>query len=129
MVENTDDSLDLIFAALSDRTRRRILNALLEGDRTVSEIAAPFEMSLAAVSKHLQILTRAGLVLQHKEGREKHCQLQPEALRSAVLWIESYGEFVQENFDALEALLERELLASDVEGLGLEDLGLDEDRN
>lgn len=127
MVDNNENTLDLIFAALSDRTRRAILNGLLDGDRTVNEIAAPIDMSLAAVSKHLQILSKAGLITQHKEGREKRCQLQPDTLREAVLWIESYGDFVQENFDALESLLENNLSFSEFDGLALDDLGLDEE--
>ena len=105
MVDNTETRLDALFAALSDRTRRAILLALLEGDTTVKALAAPFDMSMAAVSKHIQILTRAGLVSQHKVGREKWCRLEHDAFRPAALWIESYGQFLEDSFDILEKAL------------------------
>lgn len=97
--------LDLVFAALADPTRRAILTALLEGERTVGELAGPHEMSLAAVSKHLQILARAGLVVQAREGRTTACRLEPDGLRAAGLWMQGMGGFSPEDYDALEALI------------------------
>ncbi len=97
--------LDQIFAALADRTRRAILTELLGGDRTVGELAAPHAMSLAAVSKHLQILTRAGLVAQSRSGRTTSCRLEPDALRAAGIWIQGMGGFDAEDYDALEDLI------------------------
>ncbi|MBL4872240.1 MAG: metalloregulator ArsR/SmtB family transcription factor [Rhodobacteraceae bacterium] len=106
MVETSNVHLDALFGALSDQTRRAILLMLLEGDLTVKDIAAPFEMSLAAVSKHIQILAKAGLITQHKSGREKWCRLDPNALKPAAFWLESYGQFLDDSFDLLEQLIE-----------------------
>lgn len=105
MVEDPNIRLDALFASLSDRTRRAILLMLLEGDMTVKDIAEPFGISLAAVSKHVQILVKAGLVSQHKSGREKWCRLDPNALKPAAFWIESYGQFAADSFEMLEQLL------------------------
>ncbi|NNK79481.1 MAG: winged helix-turn-helix transcriptional regulator [Litoreibacter sp.] len=102
-------TLDQVFAALGDGTRRQILTMLLEDDMAVTDVAEPFEMSLAAVSKHLAILTRAGLISQEKRGRVKWCKLEPQAMREAVVWIESFGQLEALNFDAFEEFLEREL--------------------
>src|SRR6056297_1479435 len=77
------DQLDTVFSALADPTRRRILTMLLEDDMAVTDVAEPFEMSLAAISKHLRILTRSGLVAQEKRGRVTWCKLEPDALRAA----------------------------------------------
>jgi len=104
-----DTPLDLAFAALADPTRRRILMLLLEDDMAVTDVAEPFEMSLAAVSKHLGILTRAGLISQEKRGRVKWCKIEPEALRDASTWMQSFGQFEAVNLDALERFLEHEL--------------------
>ncbi|MEM7472049.1 MAG: metalloregulator ArsR/SmtB family transcription factor [Pseudomonadota bacterium] len=103
------DTIDMVFAALSDGTRRRILTMLLEDDMAVTDVAEPFEMSLAAISKHLMILTRAGLISQEKRGRVKWCKLEPEAMRDAIVWIESFGQLEAFNFDAFEAYLNQEL--------------------
>lgn len=97
--------LDLVFAALADPTRRAILTALLGGDRRVGDLAAPHAMSLAAISKHLQILARAGLVTQTRAGRGTTCRLEPDGLRGAGLWLQGMGAFDPEDYDALEALL------------------------
>lgn len=108
MVESPKNPLDQAFAALADQTRRAILSQLLDQDLTVKQVAESYEMSLAAVSKHLQILGRAGLIRQVKQGREKICQLEPNALRTASLWMESFGffpsAFLDEVEDELEAL-------------------------
>ena len=106
MVEDSNTRLDALFASLSDQTRRAILLMLLEGDLTVKEIAEPFDMSLAAVSKHIQILVKAGLLTQHKSGREKWCKLDTSALKPAAFWLESYGQFLDDSFELLEQLIE-----------------------
>jgi len=102
-------SLDNIFAALADPTRRDILAMLLEDDMAVTDVAAPFEMSLAAISKHLTILTRAGLISQEKRGRVKWCKLEPDAMKSASIWMQGFGQFEAVNLDAFETFLETEL--------------------
>ena len=103
-----DTDLDAVFAALADPTRRRILSMLLEDDMAVTDVAEPFEMSLAAISKHLAILTRAGLISQDKRGRVKWCRLEPDAMRAATVWIQGFGLFEPVDFDAFERFLERE---------------------
>lgn len=103
------DRLDIIFAALSDATRRQILRMLLEDDMAVTDVADPFEMSLAAISKHLTILTRAGLISQEKRGRVKWCKLEPDALRDASVWMQGFGQFEPVNLDAFEKFLAQEL--------------------
>lgn len=103
------DLLDATFAALADGTRRTILTMLLEDDMAVTDVAEPFDMSLAAISKHLAILTRAGLISQEKRGRVKWCKLEPDAMRSAIVWIESFGQLEALNFDAFERFLDGEL--------------------
>ena len=100
-----EPDLDALFAALADRTRRAILTALVAGDRTVGELAEPHAMSLAAISKHIRILVRAGLVAQVKDGRLVTCRLLPEGLRAAGIWLQGVGGFDAEDYDALEALL------------------------
>ena len=103
------DPLDIIFAALADPTRRRILAMLLEDDMAVTDVAEPFEMSLAAVSKHLGLLSRAGLISQEKRGRVKWCKLEPDALRDASVWMQGFGQFEPVNLDAFERFLDTEL--------------------
>lgn len=106
--------LDQIFAALSDPTRRAILMMLLEDDMAVTDVAEPFEMSLAAISKHLTILSKAGLITQEKRGRVKWCKLDPGAMRSASVWMQGFGQFDEMDLDGLERFLEVEL--ADQEG-------------
>ena len=103
------DPLDIIFAALADPTRRRILAMLLEDDMAVTDVAEPFEMSLAAVSKHLGLLSRAGFISQEKRGRVKWCKLEPDALRDASVWMQGFGQFEPVNLDAFERFLDTEL--------------------
>ena len=103
------DRLDIIFAALADPTRRRILAMLLEDDMAVTDVAEPFEMSLAAVSKHLGLLGRSGLISQEKRGRVKWCKLEPDALRDASVWMQGFGQFEPVNLDAFELFLDTEL--------------------
>ena len=107
------DDLDTVFAALADPTRRTILAMLLEDDMAVTDVAEPFEMSLAAISKHLVILTKAGLISQEKRGRVKWCKLEPDALRTASVWMQGFGQFEPVNLDAFERFLETELPSSD----------------
>ena len=103
------DPLDTVFAALADPTRREILSMLLEDDMAVTDVAEPFEMSLAAISKHLNILSRAGLISQERRGRVKWCKLEPDAMKAASVWMQGFGQFEPVNLDAFERFLEVEL--------------------
>ena len=102
-------SLDTTFAALSDPTRRAILTMLLEDDMAVTDVAQPFGISLAAVSKHLGILTEAGLISREKRGRVIWCKLEPDALRAASVWMQGFGQFEPVDLDAFERFLDAEL--------------------
>jgi len=104
-----DSTLDMVFAALADPTRRTILAMLLEDDMAVTDVAEPFDISLAAISKHLGILSRAGLISQEKRGRVKWCKLEPSALKDASVWMQAFGQFEPVDLDAFERFLEREL--------------------
>ncbi|WP_373355865.1 ArsR/SmtB family transcription factor [Pseudoroseicyclus sp. CXY001] len=101
--------LDIVFAALADPTRRAILTMLLEDDMAVTDVAAPFEMSLAAISKHLTALAGAGLITREKRGRITWCKLEPEALREASVWMAGFGMMEALDLDAFERFLEIEL--------------------
>ncbi|MGB7322535.1 MAG: metalloregulator ArsR/SmtB family transcription factor [Albidovulum sp.] len=105
-------TLDTIFAALADPTRRAILVMLLEDDMAVTDVAEPFEISLAAISKHLAVLADAGLISQEKRGRVKWCKLEPDAMREATVWIQGFGQLDPLDFDAFERFLQTELPAS-----------------
>jgi DNA-binding transcriptional ArsR family regulator len=105
-------TLDTTFAALADPTRRAILAMLLEDDMAVTDVAEPFEMSLAAISKHLGVLTAAGLINQEKRGRVKWCKLEPDALRAASVWMQGFGQFEPVNLDAFERFLAEEFKGS-----------------
>ncbi len=104
------ERLDIVFAALADPTRRAILSMLLEDDMAVTDVAEPFEISLAAISKHLNILSRAGLISQERRGRVKWCKLEPDALKNASVWMQGFGQFEPVNLDAFERFLETEKL-------------------
>jgi DNA-binding transcriptional ArsR family regulator len=104
MVEQ-QDGLDQTFAALADPTRRAILERLRGGPVDVGEIAEPFEMSLAAVSKHVGVLERAGLLRRESLGRRRRCHLEAQPLRAAVDWTVTYRDFWEGRLDALETLL------------------------
>lgn len=104
-------SLDTVFAALSDPTRRAILAMLLEDDMAVTDVAAPFEMSLAAISKHLRVLTAAGLIEQERRGRVTWCKLQPQSMKAASVWMQSFGQFEAMELEAFERYLEGEIAA------------------
>lgn len=101
--------LDHVFAALADPTRRAILTMLLEDDMAVTDVAAPFAMSLAAVSKHIGILAAAGLITQEKRGRLRWCRLEPEALRGAAVWMRVFGLVDPLDLDDFERFLMLEL--------------------
>lgn len=98
--------LDLVFAALSDATRRGLLTRLLEGEATVGDLAEPLKMSLPAVSKHLKVMENAGLLKRRVEGRTHYIQANPKPLREAVNWIEYHRQFWEGSFDRLAALVE-----------------------
>lgn len=107
MVEHDSPQLDLVFQALSDSTRRRMLRSLGARPRSVGELAAPFQISLAAASKHIKVLERAGLVQRRIQGRTHLCQLRAEALAEADHWLRYYQQFWEQRLDALAvALLE-----------------------
>ena len=103
---STDDRLDLVFRALGDRTRRALLARLAEGTSRVTDLADPFDMSLAAVSKHLKVLERAGLVARTVDGRVHRCSLDAAALRDADAWLEHYRDFWEGTLDALADYVE-----------------------
>lgn len=105
MVTN-DRQLDSVFGALSDSTRRAILEILADGDRTVGELARPFEISRPAISKHLRVLERTGLVRRTPEGRISRCALDAEPLRDAADWVDRYRDFWEGRLDALSRYLE-----------------------
>lgn len=105
----SSERLDLIFAALADPTRRQVLAMLLEDDMAVSDVAAPFAMSLAAISKHLSVLAAAGLIRQERRGRINWCKLDPEGMRTATVWIQGFGQFDPVDLDAFERFLEGEM--------------------
>ena len=109
MVKYSNGSLDRTFAALSDPTRRAILARLAQGDISVSELAEPFNVSLPAISKHLRVLERAGLLVQERDGRVRRCHLVAEPLKEAAEWIVRYREFWEAQFDALAEYLTRTL--------------------
>ncbi len=104
-----DNRLDMVFAALADPTRRAILAMLLEDDMAVTDVAEPFDISLAAISKHLAMLNSAGLISQEKRGRVKWCKLEPDALRDASIWMQAFGQFDPVDLDAFERFLEHDL--------------------
>jgi DNA-binding transcriptional ArsR family regulator len=108
MVKYSEAELGTTFAALSDVTRRGILARLVQGESSVSELAAPYKMSLPAVSKHLRVLEDAGLVTRHKDGRVHRCRLVAEPMKDAAEWIERYRQFWEHQFDALADYLEEE---------------------
>ncbi|AOF88374.1 metalloregulator ArsR/SmtB family transcription factor [Sinorhizobium sp. RAC02] len=106
------DPLSLTFAALADPTRRAILARLSEGDATVNEIAAPFAMSLPAVSKHLKVLETAGLITRSRTAQWRPCHLEAAPLKDANGWISNYRHFWEASFDRLDDYL-KELQAGD----------------
>ncbi|WP_454830434.1 ArsR/SmtB family transcription factor [Pseudoxanthomonas wuyuanensis] len=112
MVEYSSERLDALFHALADNTRRRMLRSLGAQPRSVGELAAPFQISLAAASKHIKVLERAGLVTRNVQGRTHLCSLQPEPLAAGQAWLRHYEQFWNQRLDALEATLNAEPLSA-----------------
>jgi DNA-binding transcriptional ArsR family regulator len=102
----TPDQLSTTFAALADPTRRAILARLASGECSVTELAEPFEMSLPAVSKHLRVLERAGLIARGREAQWRPCRLEPAPLKGAADWIERYRAIWEARFDRLDTYLQ-----------------------
>ena len=100
-----EQNLDLVFRALADPTRRAILARLAGGEATVGALSEPFPISLAAVSKHLRVLERAGLLTREARGRERVCRMNPAALEDARAWLEFHERFWSERLDALDELV------------------------
>ena len=106
------DHLSTIFSALADPTRRAILARLTTGEASVTELAEPFEMSMPAISKHLKVLERAGLIARGREAQWRPCRLEAEPLKEAADWLEHYRRFWEQSFDRLGEYL-RELQSKD----------------
>src|SRR6187401_1509730 len=106
------DQLSSTFAALADPTRRAILSRLTTGEASVTELAQPFDMSLPAVTKHLKVLQRAGLISRGRHAQWRPCQLEAKPLKSIASWVEEYRQFWEESMDRLEDYL-RELQAKE----------------
>jgi DNA-binding transcriptional ArsR family regulator len=100
------DSLSITFAALADPTRRAILARLESGECSVTELAAPFDMSLPAVSKHLRVLERAGLIAQRREAQWRHCRLEARPLKAVAVWTERYRHIWEQRLDRLDTYLQ-----------------------
>lgn len=100
------DSLSLIFAALADPTRRKILTLLADGEKTVSQLAEPFAITQPAISKHLRVLERAGLIERGREAQWRPAKLQATPLKEASDWVEQYRQHWEESFDRLGAYLQ-----------------------
>lgn len=100
-----DDRLDETFAALANSTRRAILARLSDGDATVNELAAPFEMSLPAISRHLKVLERAGLIVRSRNAQFRPCALEPAALEAVSSWAEQYRPIWEGRFDQMDDYL------------------------
>jgi DNA-binding transcriptional ArsR family regulator len=102
----TADNLSTTFAALSDPTRRAILARLRSGEATVLELAEPFDMSLPAISKHLKVLERAGLISRGRDAQRRPCRIEAARLKEATDWLERYRRFWEESFDRLDSYLQ-----------------------
>lgn len=108
MVEYRSTQLDAVFQALADTTRRQMLSSLATGPSTVSELAEPFAMSLAAASKHIKVLERAGLVQREVQGRTHICRLNAQPMHGGMEWLRFYERFWNERLDTLELLLQKD---------------------
>ena len=113
----TPDRLSSTFAALADPTRRAILARLASGEKSVNDLAAPFEMSLPAVSKHLKVLESAGLISRGRDAQWRPCRLEAAPLKDISNWVERYRKFWEESFDRLDAYL-REIQATEKDKKG-----------
>jgi len=103
--QTTPDALSTTFAALADPTRRAILARLASGEISVTKIAEPFEMSMPAISKHLKVLERAGLIARGREAQWRPCRLEAGPLKNVADWVGNYRRFWEESFDRLDAYL------------------------
>ena len=106
-MQTAADQLSVTFAALADPTRRAILARLAAGEATVTELAAPFDVSLPAISKHLKVLQRAGLIEQGRQAQWRPCRLTPEPLRDAADWVGQYRRHWEQSLDRLDAYLKQ----------------------
>ena len=104
--EISEDQLDAVFGALADRTRRAILARLAEGEASVNELRAPFAVSQPAISQHLKVLERAGLISRTRKGTARLSHLEAEPLREALTWLGGYREYWEESYERLDELLE-----------------------
>ena len=104
-VEITEEQLDAVFGALADRTRRSILSRLAEGEASVNELCAPFAVSQPAISQHLKVLERAGLISRSRKGTARLSHLEAEPLKEAVAWLGGYREYWEESYERLDELL------------------------
>lgn len=118
-MQTSSDPLSTTFAALADPTRRAMLARLAKGEATVTELAAPFDLSLPAISKHLKVLQRAGLVEQGRQAQWRPCRLAPEPLRDVADWVGQYRRHWEDSFDRLDAYLRE---------VGVDDQGTEQDR-
>ena len=116
MVEYTPESLNRVFSAVADPTRRAILRALAKNPATITEIAKPFAVSLNAVSKHVMVLERAGLIHREIQGREHLCSLDPRPLREATAWLDHYRQFWDVRLEALERYVAQKLKSATKKG-------------
>ena len=107
MVEQ-NTQLDLIFGALSDSTRRSMLLGLRAGEKSVGQLAEPFEMSFAGAAKHVQVLEKSGLIKRRKEGRAWYCSINENSFAAAQKWLQQYSEFWNSRLDTLTELIENE---------------------
>jgi len=105
MVKYKSNTLDATFSALGDPTRRDMLRRLAKREHTVTELAEPFDISLAAISKHIRVLEKAGLIRQERHGRVRRCKLEVGPLQNASRWIDDYRRFWEESLDRLEEYL------------------------
>lgn len=99
------DPVSMVFAALADPTRRAILARLATGDATVNELAEPFPVSLQAISKHLKVLERAGLITRTRDAQWRRCRLDPQPLREVAHWVEQYRQFWEDRYNRLDEYL------------------------
>ncbi|MEX0790392.1 MAG: metalloregulator ArsR/SmtB family transcription factor [Actinomycetota bacterium] len=116
MTEAEEQFLDRAFAALADRTRRAILARLATGEAGVTELAEPFQMSLPAVSKHLKVLERAGLITRSSQAQWRYCRLEPEPLRHVSEWVGNYSRFWEQSYERLDEYLEDLKKMTETEG-------------
>ena len=112
-IREADDSLSLTFGALADPTRRAILARLASGEISVTKLAEPFAMSMPAISKHLKVLERAGLIARGREAQWRPCRLEAGPLKNVSDWLENYRQFWEESFDRLDVYL-AELKAKEI---------------